>query len=94
MVEIYGRQVEVKVGSVIKPDGWSLAQRLEDSYWSEAAFRIPTSRLAGITSIAVNVTITGRTLQRREGSLWVRVQIEFVGDGEPSTYHSGWMLEN
>jgi hypothetical protein len=36
--------------------------------------------------------ITGRTVKRRMGDEWVRVRIEWVGDCEPSTFCSGWLL--
>jgi hypothetical protein len=42
----------------------------------------------------VNVVVTGRTWQRREGDYWVRVRIEFVGDGEPSVFVGGWLLRD
>ena len=40
---------------------------------------------------AINIKVTGRTFQRLHGCDVVRVQIEFVGDCEPSTFESGWM---
>ena len=90
-VVIYGEEIEVGVGSIIKPDGWRFAQTLEPSRWDAAQFCLPTSKLAGITHLSVNITVTGRTYQRREDDYWVRVKIEFVGDCEPSIFHSGWM---
>lgn len=92
MAVIYGNEIEVEVGSVIKPDGWGLSERLQSSDWDRAQFRLPTGHQICSLQLAVNVAVTGRTLQRREGDLWVRVKIEFVGDCEPSTFHSGWML--
>jgi hypothetical protein len=46
------------------------------------------------SNVAVNVKITGKTPTRRNGSLWYRVKVEFVGDGEPSTFSGGWFLLN
>jgi len=43
---------------------------------------------------AINVEVTGRTFQYRNGSRMVRVRIEFVGDCEPSTFTGGWMAVN
>ena len=91
--EIYGFAVVVGAGSVIEPDGWQISQRLEESSWDAAEFRIPTGHAFGVTSLAVNVTVTGRTWVSRCGDLWTRVKIEFVGDGEPSVMHKGWMLK-
>lgn len=89
--EVWGREYRVEVGTVIKPDNWQFGQRLERSEWDRAAFRLPSGRYPGV-STAVNVVITGRTLRRIGGSYWLRVLIEFVGDGEPSISHGGWML--
>lgn len=97
MIIFFGNEVghdHVQVGGIVKPDGWRLAQKLTDSDWDAARFRIPTGQTVGILSLAANVTITGRNPQRREGEWWVRVQIEFVGDGEPSTRSGGWLLLN
>jgi len=91
MAVIYDETVEPKIGSFIKPDGWALGSKLEASDWDAAAFRIPLNSAGPITSLAVNVIVTGRTWQRRNASYYVRVRIEFVGDGEPSTFTTGWM---
>ena len=40
---------------------------------------------------AINVKVTGRTFQRLHDCKVVRIQIEFVGDCEPSTFEGGWM---
>jgi hypothetical protein len=92
---IYGNEIEVKVGCCIRPDGWSFGGRLISSAWDKAQFRLPRpAAFSGdpIQSLAVNVVVTGRTVQLREGGYWVRVRIEFVGDGEPSTFTGGWLL--
>lgn len=90
---VYGVEVRPQVGSVILPDNWRISHKLQPSAWDQAEFYLPTGYTAGITKIAVNITVTGRTWQRHSGDLWVRVRIEFVGDGEPSVFHKGWMLK-
>jgi hypothetical protein len=65
--------------------------RLKPSTWDKAQFYLPTNSGGPIKELAVNVTVTGRTLQRMQGDLFVRVKIEFVGDGEPSTFTGGWL---
>lgn len=90
MPEIYGREVEPTVGSYVVPELWRFGGRLQPSDWEPAKFYLPTNQTV-IKAIAVNVTVTGRTLQRRQGDYYVRCQIEFVGDGEPSTFSGGWM---
>lgn len=89
---IHGNEVEVKLGSCVRPDGWRFGQRLIASAWDVARFRLPTGSAGPVESLAVNVVATGRTWQRREGGYWVRVRVEFVGDGEPSVFAGGWML--
>lgn len=97
-VTFYGKVFTVQVGSEIYVDGWEPAPMLlQASEWDGAQFYLPTfSGLRGgpIKTIACNVTITGRTPQTpfgKGGADCVRVKIEFVGDGEPSTFVSGWM---
>ena len=92
---IYGNEIELKVGSCIRPDGWNFGGRLISSDWDKAQFRLPRpAAFSGdpIQSLGVNIVVTGRTVQRRECGFWVRVRIEFVGDGEPSEFTGGWML--
>jgi len=79
------------VGSYVVPELWRFGGRLTASDWDKAQFYLPTNQPV-VKEVATNVTVTGRTLQRRQGSLYVRCQIEFVGDGEPSTFSGGWML--
>jgi len=91
VTEIYGTDVNPQVGRYIKPDGWRFGELLAagDDF---STFRLPTGHTVGITSLAVEIEVTGRTLQRREGeSGWVRVKIIYVGDGEPDQYSGGWM---
>ena len=90
---IYGREFnkEGAIGMYLVPDGWRFGSRLEASDWDKAKFYLPTNSGGPVKAIAVNVKITGRTLQRICGDLFVRCQIEFVGDGEPSTFTGGWL---
>jgi len=96
IVEIYGREQQAKVGSYVIPDGWNVGDVLlkgdepVDASYQGSQFRVLT-RQPVIPSLPVNVELTGRTLQRRGGLLMIRCQIEFVKDGEPSEFVSGWM---
>ena len=92
--EINGVDVTPRVGSVIREDGARLPyRRLEagsdyvDSGFPGCAFYMPIA----LGQVAVNITVTGRTLQYRDGGAWVRIRIEYVGDCEPSTYGAGWL---
>ena len=88
--EIYGWDVTPKVGSFIKPDGWAFGQRLiaGDSF---STFRIPVNSLGPIKDLAVEIEVTGRTLQKKHGMRMVRVKVTFPGDGESDTVTSGYM---
>ena len=91
VAEIWGHDVTPQVGRYIKPDGWRFGELLQkgDNF---STFRLPTGSKFGVTSLAVEIETTGRTLQRREGEGgWVRVKITFVGDGEPDTVVRGYM---
>lgn len=94
-VQIYGHLYKVETGTRIWPDNWAGPTNLEGSDWDRAEFYLPSYqyRDTGVVA-AVNIRVTGRTLQRRSFSsrLLIRVQIEFVGDGGESTFSKGWML--
>ena len=88
-------EVKATVGSLIWVDGWysnTIATKLEAPDWYEemAQFLMPSNRYDGI-AYPVNIRITGRTAQRRSGTWMVRIEIEFVKDGEPNTFGGGWM---
>lgn len=92
--EIYGIDVTPAVDDIVYPDGWSdWSGRLIDGD-SFSEHRITTSGRTGslISSLAVRVEVTGRTLTRKYGHRVVRVAITFLGDGEPDTTTGGFML--
>lgn len=95
---IQGEQFTVKVGDVVERDG-GLAERLHhgdnfaDSSYPGCQFRVPVNGNGPIKSAAVNIKVTGRTWKWRSDRCWVRCQIEYVGDGEPSTFCGGWLLD-
>lgn len=95
-------EVTPRIGSYVQPDAWKHGEKLVASDWDQAQFRIPTGIRAGgaftmtpsgYVEIAINVEVTGRTWQRAPytGTLRVRCRIEFVGDGEPSSFSGGWL---
>ena len=87
------------VGSFIVKDGKEPIgeELLPCDDWDKAEFRwpnpIPEWRENHAT--AVNVEITGRTLQRipwHEGSDWIRVKLTWLtDDGEPNKTSGGWL---
>jgi hypothetical protein len=66
---------------------------VEACEWDGASFRFPHAFQPN-PSLAINVTITGRTIQRKGECHWVKVQIEWVGDGEESRYSSALLRVN
>ena len=65
---------------------------LEESDWERADFYTKTPNTK--TTVALRLEVTGRTFQRPFGfdsPECVRVRVEFVGDGENSTYAKGWL---
>jgi hypothetical protein len=86
---------EAVVGSYIRRDGVQFgANLLPCDDWDRASFRWPNPipEWRESHAIACNVEITGRTIQRYNGALWVRVKITWVGDREPDTTTGGYML--
>ena len=55
--------------------------------WDKAEFRWPNPNHGG----ALNVEITGRTIQMIEESPWVRVKLTWVKEDGPDTSSGGWM---
>jgi hypothetical protein len=91
---VWGYEVEVKVGTVVKLDARRISEALLPCEWEAADFRFPCWALRnnGITGVACKVEVTGRTLQRVDGRMGVRCTVEFVNDGEPSTFAKGWVI--
>ena len=100
-VNVQGTWIQAKVGSYVILDASrnNIGEHLleGDDYVDEGfhgcEFRWPNPVREWRTSraIAVNVQVTGRTIQYRWGGRFVRVKIEWVGDCEPSTFSGGWM---
>ena len=77
------------VNDFIRPDLWSIGAILEKSdNFSDSSFPGCAFYVLGTHGYwaAVNVTVTGRRPNRH--GAW-RCKIEFVGDGEPSTFTGG-----
>jgi hypothetical protein len=95
-VTIYGNDIRPQIGSYVRIDGRSVGECLlagdapVDSGYRGCEFRLPTNSPV-IKSVAVNIDITGRTIQWFEGTNWVKIKITFVGDCEPDTYAAGWL---
>lgn len=81
------------VSYYIVPDAWSwgIGGRLTASDWHEAMYRLQCNN-GLVDSVAANITVTGRTVQYSPSQgARVRIKVEFVGDGEPSTYTAAWL---
>lgn len=74
------------------PGGWSLfdGDAFDKSYFGPDTLRIETGQEI-IPSLAVRVTVTGHKVIRYDnnGRAGYRCKIEFIGDGDPSTYTGG-----
>ena len=59
---------------------------------SFSTYRMAVYNLSPILSVAVEIEITGRTVQYDSGGCpHIKALITFVGDGEPNTYAKGWV---
>jgi hypothetical protein len=92
---IENRLVEINVGSIIE-NAAGRTEKLLPSDWDKANFRFPNPiwDWRETHAIACNIQITGRTFQYRQGDYYVKVRIEWVGDGEPNSYSEGWAKVN
>ena len=82
----------VDVGTYVEPEDWGIGNLLKSGLAGFCDYYLGTNSGGPIKEVAVNVTITGRKRIRRQGGYsYVRVRIEFVGDGEPSTFTGGWV---
>ena len=83
--------------TAIYPDSWNTWEFVEldndtytDSSWAGCDYRVSSGPSK---DSAINVHVTGRTSKStgwgRIGTWKTRVRIEFVGDGQPSTFASG-----
>ena len=85
----------------VHPDQWGSCERLIESEWIKAEYRLETGQEV-ISSLAVNIRVTGRKeyfQHYHTGNGYfkpynmyaIRCKIEFVGDGEPSSYTGAWL---
>lgn len=89
------KEVFATNGDFLMPDGWrGLGGLLEEGDSQTTSYIGSAFRVKGTQgSYPVNVEITGRKVWFRKFSKpAVRVRIEWVEDGEPSTFTSGWLI--
>lgn len=103
MKEIWGHEIEAKVGGRVMIDGRTCGSDLlpgvepeqTEGGFKGSQFVISTGRDFGVRQLAVNIEVTGRTIKYIERGLSeqraVRCRIIIVGDGEPNTAISGWL---
>lgn len=90
ITEIDSFDVRPAVGRWVKPDGWRYGSPIIDGD-DFSTFRIPTHCGGPIKDLAVEIQVTGRTIQRKWEMRLVRVKITFPGDGEPDQITYGYM---
>lgn len=90
-------KIKAGIGDYIMPDGWrGYGSTLEegvhhkDSPWPGCSFYLPSAQYENVGS-AVIIKVTGRTIRYFKEGPWIRVRIEWVGDGEPSNFDGGFM---
>ncbi len=84
---------EVKAGQVLSPDGWNgLGSTLQAGTWDERpdALWLPSGLWEGHGS-HVEVKVTGRTQQLRNGEWVIRCRITWPGDCEADKHSGGWL---
>jgi hypothetical protein len=79
--------------TAIYPDSWPYWESIKtdnctytDNGWNGCDYRVITGNADGL---AINVHITGKTSTWNGFTFETRAKIEFVGDGEPSTFSKG-----
>ena len=87
------QNVKAEIGNYIQPDNWKIGQKLTaDNGYSDSSFLGCQFRLSTDNAdFAVNIKVTGRKINYDGMMPRVRVEIEFVNDGEVSTKTNGWM---
>ena len=98
---ISNQKTDPQVGDFLKPDGWQIGSQLEqdngfsDSSFPGCQFRLPSGQWPNY-HLAVNVTVTGgkHAIDGMHTRTRSRCKIEFVGDGEPSTFTAGWITQD
>jgi hypothetical protein len=91
--DAFRKATKVEAGKWVEPDGWKRGNSLVADESGFCDFRLPSDNYATV-ACAVRIHVTGRTLQRGLYKQRVRVKIEFLKDGEPSTFQGGWMYVN
>jgi hypothetical protein len=88
--------ISAHVGARVVLDGLhSVTRTLRSCDWWDGADYAWDIRNGGpIDEVAVNVYVTGRTLQWHFDEQVIRCKVEFVGDGEPSEFADGWLFLN
>ena len=91
--------IKAEIGNYISPDEWKFggilieSDNYSDAEFAGCQFRMKSGNYEGV-SYAVNIKITGRKINYDLFNKRIRVEIEFVGDGEPSIKTHGWMFIN
>lgn len=99
--KIYAQLVKTKytpkVGDSVQGDKWGFPEELKpsdgysDSSYPGCQFRVHTTH--GF-ELGINIKVSGSPKYIGNGRYKSRIQIEFVGDGEPSTFSGGWIFHN
>lgn len=79
-----------KPGDGIKPDSWQGWGNLKDAEgYNGADFRLVSYNHREM-AVPVKIKVSGKTIQTKQGTLLVRVQITFLDDEQAPQTVSGW----
>ena len=88
------KQLKTESITAIYPDSWPIWSFVKtddctykDNGWDGCDYRVSES--SNNDGLAINVHITGKTSKWNGYDFETRARIEFVGDGEPSTFTKG-----
>jgi len=88
-------KITAQVGDFVEPDEWRIGETLDKADdFSDGSFPGCQFRMHSYTAdadLAVNIKVTGKPHLHGYDRYKSHCKIEFVGDGEPSTFAGGWI---
>ncbi len=89
----FGPQIAAGAGCVVKLDDTDVSDYrgcfVADDGISD--YRLGLNSNGPISSVAIEIKITGRKIQYRDGGRWMRCKVEFLQDDAPSNIYGAWV---
>lgn len=76
----------------VVPDAWRWGELLLPESWEGATFRLPVTSGGPITSLAINIRMTGRKLRFHNGGFGYRCEVEFVREDDDNVLSGAWIF--